>query len=212
MARWFILTERPLAPVWASLANIDEWTGNWRENAQQELTPVDKNYLDTLSGENRITQFLAGRHLVYTLSKNISDAPLGIWRDHEGRPQTRAPFRISISHSQNRVAAAISQNVPIGIDIECHKPRRFAALANHYFSAAEAQTVSASPASSQQEIFYRLWCIKEAVAKLRGEGINSPLLGTDSSTLCRQYAITTRLGDQWTLALACLKNRRVIWH
>lgn len=135
-----------------------------------------------------------------------------MWRDAAGRPQAVAPFQISISHSQNRVAVAIAQNTPVGIDIEYHKTRRFSELAKHYFAAKEAQAVAARKGEHQQQRFYYLWCIKEAVAKRLGDGIGRALLGTDADLLCVQHAIDTQCDPNWTIALACAKRSHICWH
>jgi 4'-phosphopantetheinyl transferase len=75
---------------------------------------------------------------------------------------------ISLSHSGGWVAVAASDAGAIGIDIEVHRPHRnFNAIAAAAFGPEEQWLVSAGGAAG----FYRIWTLKEAMAKASGEGI-----------------------------------------
>lgn len=79
----------------------------------------------------------------------------------------RAPS-ISLSHSGGWVAVAASDAGAIGIDIEVHRPRRnLNGIAAAAFGPDEQWLV----ASDGAEGFYRIWTLKEAMAKASGEGI-----------------------------------------
>ncbi|MGB9154107.1 MAG: 4'-phosphopantetheinyl transferase superfamily protein [Alphaproteobacteria bacterium] len=74
---------------------------------------------------------------------------------------------ISLSHTKGLVACAISQEAPIGIDVEYWRTRDFTALANYAFSLQEREQV----ARDGKPAFYRIWTLKEAMAKATGTGI-----------------------------------------
>jgi 4'-phosphopantetheinyl transferase len=75
---------------------------------------------------------------------------------------------ISLAHSAGWVAIAASDAGAIGIDIEVHRPRRnFSGIAAAAFGPDEQRLVAADGAAS----FYRIWTLREAMAKASGEGI-----------------------------------------
>jgi hypothetical protein len=79
----------------------------------------------------------------------------------------RAPS-VSLSHSGGWVACAISAAGPLGIDIEVHRPdRNFCEIAAAAFGPGEQAQVASEGAAS----FYRIWTLKEAMAKASGSGI-----------------------------------------
>ncbi len=87
-------------------------------------------------------------------------------REENGKPYFRGSrLNFSISHSKGYVAAALSDDVGVGIDIECSVFSREKAekLAKRYFSASEMASFDGSP-----ESFARIWTEKEARVKLLG--------------------------------------------
>ena len=71
---------------------------------------------------------------------------------------------ISLSHSKGLIGFAIS-NSPVGIDLElADKRRNFLELAEAFMSNEEIQFMVRNT-EKQADIFYRIWCIKEAYYK-----------------------------------------------
>lgn len=80
--------------------------------------------------------------------------------------------RVSVSHSLSRVACAVSLNGNIGVDIEhCRRDRDFLSLAEFAFADPEINAVRENGASA----FYRIWTMREAVAKASGLGLFATL-------------------------------------
>ena len=79
----------------------------------------------------------------------------------------------SISHSGNSVVVAFSTYSEIGIDIEKHRERKFEKLVKNYFHPKEFKVFKTLQESDKLDWFYTHWTIKEAMAKAKGEGINS---------------------------------------
>lgn len=76
---------------------------------------------------------------------------------------------ISVSHSKNIVAAAVS-DAPVGIDVECMTNRNVTLLAEKCFSDAEYARFCT--AEDKKLCFYQHWTAKEAYAKLTGDGLH----------------------------------------
>jgi phosphopantetheinyl transferase len=102
----------------------------------------------------------------------------------EGRPFIRDWQRgghtsISLAHTGGWLAGALSVGAPIGIDIEQHKPDRdFATLASAAFGEHERWLVEGGGVTA----FYRIWTLREAMAKARGVGLSFVVDGRDHVT------------------------------
>jgi phosphopantetheinyl transferase len=102
----------------------------------------------------------------------------------QGRPVIRDVNRrrhasLSLSHAGGWLAGALGVGSAIGIDIEHHKPDRdFAALANTAFGPQERRHVAGEGARA----FYRIWTLREAMAKARGVGLSFVIDGCDHVT------------------------------
>lgn len=81
----------------------------------------------------------------------------------------------SVSHSQDRVIAAVSDR-PIGADIEKIGAPDFR-IADRFFTQAESRYVGNDPVR-----FYEIWTKKEAAAKARGIAL-SDVFGKDMTAL-----------------------------
>ncbi len=96
--------------------------------------------------------------------------------------QQKIPLQITLSHSGLWIAVLISPDTnPAGIDLEdLSIKRNFLKLANHYYSSDEIAYVE----QNGSEAFYKLWTIKESIAKLQGKGLAEVLkIHIDPSSL-----------------------------
>jgi len=102
----------------------------------------------------------------------------------QGRPVIRDANRrrhtaISLAHTGGWLAGALGLGTAIGIDIEYHQPNRnFAALARAAFGPQERGHVDGGGARE----FYRIWTLREAMAKANGVGLSFVLDGRDHVT------------------------------
>src|SRR5262249_20847138 len=129
---------------------------------------------DNFSGARRrslVARALLRKMIVYT-----TGIPPEGWlfeAEPSGRPIVRNAScdrvpSISLSHSGGWVAVAASDAGVIGLDIEVHRPHRnFKGIATAAFGPKEQWLVAADGAAG----FYRIWTLKEAMAKASGEGI-----------------------------------------
>ena len=189
----------------------------------RELSPeFDGGHLDWLSDSElaryqaitsspRKSQFLAGHYLVRKMASRVFNNSLHHWTYYQDAGGLRRlkcnedslpELYVSISHSGDWIAAAIS-NVPIGIDIETFsKQRDFIAIASHVFSAAEISYLKSCNAQELKQNFYLYWTLKESAAKQYGLGLKfevsrlqSPVLVSDierahmQTWQCQDYVI-----------------------
>jgi len=99
----------------------------------------------------------------------------------QGKPALRGGgLEFNVSHSGDRVAIAIANGSPVGIDIEVEQPRMtdLVVLARRYFSPGEAREVergAAVDAEAAMRLFFTIWTAKEAVIKAVGGGLSIEL-------------------------------------
>jgi 4'-phosphopantetheinyl transferase len=85
-----------------------------------------------------------------------------------GKPQLPGTgLHVSVSHSGDLVALALTACAPVGVDVEALSGRDVAGLARSVVGPAE-------PIAAPRD-FYTYWCRKEAIVKATGDGLRVPL-------------------------------------
>lgn len=97
-----------------------------------------------------------------------------------GKPSITDHSEISfnLSHSKQAIALVLNNgnNLSLGIDIESHKNRgEVIDLAFNYFSTEECELLKNYSTSLQNEIFFKLWTLKESYIKAIGKGLSIDL-------------------------------------
>ena len=77
----------------------------------------------------------------------------------------------SLSHSGGIALCALSEDGPVGVDVELVRPRR-AGLARYVLGEGEFQWYQ--DRGSRWDVLYSLWTLKEARCKCTGEGLRRP--------------------------------------
>jgi 4'-phosphopantetheinyl transferase len=147
-----------VANCWAALDDGD------RARAAAILSPRKRQRFAVAHGALRI---LAGREL------NARPAALTWIPGRYGKPELAPPWtelHTSLSHSANMIAAAISTDRPVGVDIQHLVPGLdTAAMSARFFPPGEAAYVAAGrDARGRADRFAHLWARKEAVVKAVG--------------------------------------------
>ena len=84
-----------------------------------------------------------------------------------GKPRIpTSGLHVSVSHSGDLAAVALTRAGPVGIDVEAKSPRDVDALTATVLSPSEVLT--------HPDDFYVYWCRKEAVVKATGAGLRVP--------------------------------------
>jgi 4'-phosphopantetheinyl transferase len=90
--------------------------------------------------------------------------------------QTRRDIRFNLAHSGELALLAVTEAREVGVDLECVRPEvEILALAQRFFSPAEAARLKALPPPEQLTAFFDCWARKESYIKARGEGLSLAL-------------------------------------
>ncbi|QBL10713.1 hypothetical protein E0Z06_14870 [Rheinheimera sp. D18] len=132
---------------------------------QAYLTNIEWQYAQTLTNK-RALQFCNGRALIRQLLlryHGISYNNIAIDLPTDKAPTLRVlsePWQLSISHSAQAIAVAISQTNRLGLDIEQIKARNITEFITEYPALAGAKNLTE---------FYQHWTAAEAYSKYSGE-------------------------------------------
>lgn len=102
------------------------------------------------------------------------DAFLLSWGEG-GKPclVNRGDIQFNLSHSGDYACCAIG-DLPIGVDIQKKMPVK-GKLAERFFTAADNGKLQECSEEEREELFFRMWSIKESYVKLTGKGIGKGL-------------------------------------
>ncbi|MBW4554003.1 MAG: 4'-phosphopantetheinyl transferase superfamily protein [Aphanocapsa sp. GSE-SYN-MK-11-07L] len=122
-------------------------------------------------------------------------------------PCDREPtLSFNLSHSQDHVLYAFTQNRQIGIDLEyIRRLPDIETIVEHFFSAREHSVFQTLSPSQKIIAFFSTWTCKEAVLKAIGEGLAQPMdqieVSLDLSESVRLLSIEDdpKLSAQWSL-------------
>ena len=108
--------------------------------------------------------------------RNIKDGILTIDTTSDGKPFFHCiPVCFSISHSNDRVAVAISSS-EVGCDVEKNKETGFEKIAERFFAKNEYRYLADEEDPDRRSAcFTTLWTLKESVIKCSGEGMRRGL-------------------------------------
>ena len=165
------------------------------EMASGVLSETEKNRLANMISIKRRKEFVLGHFLLRRLVCDIFDVPVKkvvvetLQTGALSLPLMENVYA-SISHSFERLVVAIG-STPVGVDVEKMAEREnFPALLNQIDGMEKAKEL-VSAGMSVQNAFYRLWCKREALYKLKSQTeIRTPFL------YYRQY-------EDFMMCLAC---------
>lgn len=131
--------------------------------SQLTLTQRERVIYETFQSEHRRQQWLSYRLIIKRIL-NLEQI-LDIDYDIYGRPRIlNHHSRISVSHSQDYAAAIVSENHPVGIDIE-HVHPRIERVVHKFLNQAELDDLKNDHNIEHMNI---CWSAKEALYKLYG--------------------------------------------
>lgn len=157
-------------------------------------TILEKEYFDYLSAEEQLKYhrfYFDKDKKLYLLSRAVFKSCLSHYanchRDQllfdygsYGKPELKNDKRITfnLSHSNDVVVFIISKSrkLSLGVDVQyCKNQNDLLNLAAHYFSEIEYQAIINAPEDMRNNIFFKLWTLKEAYIKAIGKGLSIPL-------------------------------------
>ncbi|WP_319782200.1 4'-phosphopantetheinyl transferase family protein [Oceanisphaera sp. IT1-181] len=162
-------------------------------DAHESLSTPERVRLAQIANPVPAKLFLLGRYLLRQLLAPkllLSPSQISISINNKGKPTLFRPemcrpdkllpnrlnpsWHFNISHTGSLLALAISNQAPLGVDLESRQlsNTQIQRLARRYFSEDEQAWLAQHP---EPEHFLRLWTIKEAVLKAHGGGIANNL-------------------------------------
>jgi len=142
------------------------------------LTRGDSERMRRLHLETHRRQFVLTRALQRQALSAYADVLPAQWEfqaSAEGRPMLAGAFEhtglhFNLAHADGVVAMAVCRHARVGVDVE-KLGRAPLAVAERYFSPAEAAQLRALPPDAQPRRFLQLWTLKEAYLKAIGTGL-----------------------------------------
>ncbi|HEX6360053.1 4'-phosphopantetheinyl transferase family protein [Actinophytocola sp.] len=126
-------------------------------------------------------RFLTGRALIRgVVAAELGIAPADVALDSScfdcGKPHGKptvvgSTLEVSISHSGDWVALAMTEGAPVGVDVEEIRDAEVDGLAGICFSPEELTRFDAVPEADRRGAFFTYWARKEAVIKATGKGM-----------------------------------------
>jgi 4'-phosphopantetheinyl transferase len=185
--------------------SVSDWRNNAEVPTDRWMSETERARLTAIAAESRRSQFVAGRWMARVLlCRWLPGTEPGDWSicgSANEPPKVRlgnagssqdGPPHLSISHSGDRVACAVGDHA-VGVDIEALPPRRLRdldGLMQGIGSPAEIVEWNGTALGERVSWFHRLWVIKEAWLKARGEGVTPGRL--------RQLSVRSALPtDEW---------------
>ncbi len=129
-------------------------------------------------------EYLLTRALCRSVLSRYAPVAPGAWRfrpNAHGRPEVAGPdgappLRFNLANTAGLIACLVGGAREVGVDVEAMDRRTHAlAVAERFFSAAEAAALRALPQEAQRARFLEYWTLKESYIKARGLGLALPL-------------------------------------
>ncbi|HEY0641406.1 MAG TPA: 4'-phosphopantetheinyl transferase superfamily protein [Pseudonocardiaceae bacterium] len=169
---WFIRTQLP-SPVLTALGGL--------------LDADERARADAVADPERRDRFVAVHGAVRAiLGRRLGVDPAGLrWtRGPHGKPELAGePLRANVSHSGHLAVLAVTDERPVGVDVQLLPATVDAErLARRFFPPAEADAVLAVADPAERAVLFgRLWSRKEACVKAAGgqlmPGLRLPVAG-----------------------------------
>jgi 4'-phosphopantetheinyl transferase len=130
--------------------------------------------------QSSLLAHILARELVATALNRPADG-VELTRDGAGRPYVvgmeDAGVDVNVAHSGDYVAAAVSMQGRVGLDVEVEREVE-ASLVERCLALEERKLLASMPSRMRRSTFFRLWTLKEAYLKALGVG-----LGIEPSTV-----------------------------
>jgi 4'-phosphopantetheinyl transferase len=139
---------------------------------------LDKSLL--VPATRRRAQFAAGRWLLHHAAREVFGAAKYLVEVVDERPVVtlegaRAPAAVSLSHSGEVVLCGLAPSGLLGVDVERIRARKqWDGLAEFALHPSELRRLAELPDAARWRGFYRIWTLKEALAKALGVGLALP--------------------------------------
>lgn len=178
--------------------------------ASRYLSP---ELLSTAPETARRAAWLAGRILLAKATRTMPLPLLPLGPTGKPLPADAAMSAFNISHSQGLVAVLTGPaGQTVGCDIEKLRPRpMLIRIAEAYFSAAEVQWIRSIKGPEQDAAFWKLWTLREAILKFRGDSVwqMQSLTLSPWEPYTDEYCVQHRQWQKFSIS-CCLQSPAVV--
>ncbi len=160
--------------------NVDLGTVDQLDDHHRYLDEDERKRASLFKFEKHRKQFLIARYLLRTRVSQILEKPISRVRleySKYGKPKlSSGEFFFNISHSNEHVILAISDEGEIGVDVEFVQEKKdLRKIASRFFSPGEMEVLETLTEEAFVDAFYVTWTKKEAFIKAHGDGLSIPL-------------------------------------
>jgi 4'-phosphopantetheinyl transferase len=187
----------------------------WRSDLDSDTSVLDA-YWRCLDGDEQAragrfhferdrTRFIAARGtLRHILGQYLAQEPerLRLGYGAEGKPhlQDQRDLHFNLSHAGNLLLVAVSQNRPVGVDIErVPSEATVAEVSPRVCSPSERAALWPLLSQARCEAFAEIWARKEAYIKAEGRGLGLELTRIDVSSSRRRVLLQDQLSGAWSV-------------
>jgi 4'-phosphopantetheinyl transferase len=131
--------------------------------------------------DDRRTYVAAHTMLRRVLRQRLGPAEPCFIRGPHGRPELAMPQAsrpvpsFNLTHTRGFAACALTDAPSVGIDAEDTRRKvDIAAFSRRWFAPSECQWLEQLPEAGRADAFFRIWTLKEAIAKATGHGLQIP--------------------------------------
>ncbi|WP_409422423.1 4'-phosphopantetheinyl transferase superfamily protein [Pseudaeromonas sp. ZJS20] len=161
------------------LCRFSQWQSVPQAQLLAALADEERCRCQGFSNPTRQRSYALSRYLLrQRLASRLDRQPsqLRIVQGVHGRPElAEGNLHFNLSHSGDWLAIAVGPH-PLGVDVEADRPpRQPLAIARRFFAQAEYAYLASLPADTLAAAFWDLWCLKEAVLKAHGGGLQAGL-------------------------------------
>ncbi len=134
--------------------------------------------------ERRCREFIVGRGLARLALAELLHCPperFEFSAASQGKLSIAAPQSVhgvsfNISHTADCVACGVCEKYPMGLDVERVADRiEPLSIAQRFFSDSESKDLNQVAKDVRLDRFFRIWTLKEALAKAHGSGLSTPI-------------------------------------
>ncbi len=164
------------AELW--FAWVGERAGDAERYARELLSADERQHLDGYRIRDAAERYVVTRALIRAvLSERLGIAApdIRVSRTDTGKPVVTDGIHFNVSHSGELVLLAISEERPVGVDVERKRPvLKVHALAQRWLSDGERVNLAKlrELGIDESDSFLRIWSLKEAQLKALGVGIS----------------------------------------
>jgi phosphopantetheinyl transferase len=193
--------ERDRIEVWLGPVQALAADGNYRDIlSANELLALDQIKLPSLHNRKLAGRMLLRTALSHVVNGRVSPREWRIHPDAKGRPviaRGMPQINFSISYAEPVAVVAVSEKLPVGIDVETVEDTTEDMIAA-FCCSCEQSLLDSGPASQNSREFVRLWTLKEAYTKLvgLGHGIDFDSIGFSLDSLHLLHGTSAQMNDR----------------